>query len=117
MSNKKVEEVVSKLETDGKKFQELLEQGDISPVVDELVSKMSQNSKDMGKTVKGDIVDFEGSVSALLDTGLGTNQPTEETPCRTERQFHRYLASTAPTTGSSTGTGRWWRSKMWQSYL
>ena len=72
VSNKKVEEVVSKLETDGKKFQELLEQGDISPV-DELVSKMSQNSKDMGKTAKGDIVEFDGSVSALLDTGLCTN--------------------------------------------
>ena len=41
--------------------------------MDELVSKMSQNSKDMGKTAKGDIVEFDNSVSALLDTGLCTN--------------------------------------------
>eukprot|EP00090_Calanus_glacialis_P016225 TRINITY_DN25444_c0_g1_i1.p1 TRINITY_DN25444_c0_g1~~TRINITY_DN25444_c0_g1_i1.p1 ORF type:complete len:1065 (-),score=410.75 TRINITY_DN25444_c0_g1_i1:108-3302(-) len=95
VSKKKVEEAVSKLEMDGNKFQELLEQGDISPV-DELVYKLSQNSKDMGKTAKGDIDEFEGSVSALLDTGLGTYQPTGETPGRTERQFPRYLASTSP---------------------
>jgi len=92
---KDVKEVEQKLGQEGRKFEDHLLTKDTSSV-GSMVVGVTTNSTEMVNSVKGDVEELEDAVSSLLDNGLGSYQPTGETPGRVDRQFPRYLASTSP---------------------
>jgi len=92
---KLVDEVNSKLVIDGEQLQEDVKFETSSLVQDQIV-ELSENTREMVDEVKSDMVQLEGNVNSLLESGLSTYQPTGVTPARVERQFPRYLANTSP---------------------
>merc|ERR1712183_424091 len=89
---KLMDEVNSKLVIGGEQLQEDVKLETSSLVQDQIV-ELSENTREMVDEVKSDMVQLEGNVNSLLESGLSTYQPTGVTPARVERQFPRYLAN------------------------
>merc|ERR1719427_1010947 len=80
---KLVDEVNSKLVIDGEQLQEDVKFETSSLVQDQIV-ELSENTREMVDEVKSDMVQLEGNVNSLLESGLSTYQPTRghTCPCR-----------------------------------